>query len=370
MRRQDAIRRVVARFEERAFQETGDVEAASAFLCGLLGCLRALHWLHWTLHWKVRGTSSYGDHLLFERMYTGMVDEIDTLAEKIAGFHGSDMIGPHGHFDVAGVFLSQWTSSGSAYDQALLAERRLQDVVRQTYEDVKATGSMTLGLDDYLMALASAHETNIYLLQQRAGSTRQATDAYLSHDQRRQAWEQLKSKLTLLPVALPMARRGIEAWKSADGLIYVVNLVAGQAGVAQNKWEAESFARWMSQGRWIQEPQWDLRRPIKASVSPADMSAEAHFFDKPRAREVREFAQSGAVSNDYGVAAHASRAGDASVRAEVDKAPPTTAEILELPGGPEFSTLNRYVVETLVDTHKDVPQGHDEVAKHPRIVPR
>ena len=31
---------------------------------------------------------------------------------------------------------------------------------------------MTLGLDDFLMSLANAHETNAYLLQQRAGGVR------------------------------------------------------------------------------------------------------------------------------------------------------------------------------------------------------
>jgi DNA-binding ferritin-like protein len=82
---------------------------------------------------------------------------------------------------------------------------------------------------------------------------------------------------------------------------------------------------------------------------PAAPSAEGEFFDNPEKREVREFAESDALSNDPEVAAEASVEDqlDLSERDEVDKAedsPPTPTEIAEEPGGAEVSTLNRYVV--------------------------
>ena len=60
----------------------------------LLVALRSAHWSHWTSHWQVKGSSFYGDHELMERLYTGLVDEIDTLAEKIVSSFGSDSVNP------------------------------------------------------------------------------------------------------------------------------------------------------------------------------------------------------------------------------------------------------------------------------------
>jgi DNA-binding ferritin-like protein len=51
-------------------------------LLQLLAILRALQWSHQTAHWKVRGEPFYGDHLLFQKLYEAVGEEIDTLAEK------------------------------------------------------------------------------------------------------------------------------------------------------------------------------------------------------------------------------------------------------------------------------------------------
>ncbi len=254
-------------------------QEVKASLCSLFGCLRALHWFHWTNHWKVFGATFYGDHLLFERMYTSVIEDIDTFAEKLVGTYGSEIMGSYGHFDAAGVHLLQWDSStDNLYQKALYAETRLQDQIRQTYEDAKSAGMLSFGMDDFLMALADSHETNIYLLRQRTRI---------------------------------------------------------------------------------------------ASIAAPDMSAEAVFFDKPRAREVREFAESGAISNSKEIAVDSAKetgANQKKMLSQVGKAPLTTEEILNLPGSDQFSTLNRYVVETETPTDIGVPQGHDEVKKHPRLI--
>ena len=54
----------------------------------LLGALRGAHWSHWTSHWQVKGDNSYGDHQLISRIYEALIEEIDTLAEKIVGMYG------------------------------------------------------------------------------------------------------------------------------------------------------------------------------------------------------------------------------------------------------------------------------------------
>lgn len=107
-----------------------------------------------------------------------------------------------------------------------------------------------------------------------------------------------------------------------------------------------------------------------AEVPPAAPSAEHAFFDNPEKREVREFAETSAISNDPAIATKAAPALDQKPRAEAAKAkeaPPTPTEIVAEPGGDPFSTLNRYVVETK-EPVQGVPEGHAEIPKHPVII--
>lgn len=280
--------RVAARFLVGTPQVASPMSGVQVLLGDLLGMLRALHWLHWTNHWQAKGNPSYGDHILFERLYAGIVDEIDTLAEKLVGTFGSGAVDALRQVSMIQDWLASWMSKGDTeIARALAAENQFQGQVRAVYEEVKSAGGMTLGLDDFLMSVANAHETNVYLLRQRLGGVRMAADL------------------------------------DGDG------------------------------------------RP--------DISAEAHFFDRPRSREVREFAQSKAISNDSGVASGAMKADEMQesarkVQRQVSESPLTTKEILDLPGSDEFSTLNRYLVETAQPTDAGVPQGRDDIPKHPKIV--
>jgi hypothetical protein len=237
----------------------------------LLGCLRALQWLHITNHWQSAGEPFYGDHLMFERMYSGLTEEIDTLAEKIVGSEGASAVDPAPQISVAASWLARWSSvDGGAVARALRAELDLQAALLAVYSDLEASGRKTMGLDDFLMATASAHESNVYLLRQRSSRT--------------------------------------------------------------------------------------------AAAKPDADTAEGHFFDKPRAREVREFAESGSISNEPSVAATAAKPGGLA------ESPPTPTEIVrDEPASDEFSTLARYVVQTEQTSEAGVPRSHDEVPKHPKI---
>lgn len=337
----------------------------------LLGMFQALYFLHWTTHWQTKGDPYYGDHLLFERLYGALPEEIDTLAEKLVQLHGSEAVSPMQIHPLMSGWLSELSMPGDPdiVGRALGAEREFQRAILSTYEGLKASGELSLGLDDFLMSTANAHETHLYLLQQRMGGIlHRSASAYLSPDQRRKDWEQLKVKLALLPV---VSRPGaIEIWKSGDGLFYVVQLTGGLAGVAQSAYEAETFAKWMSNGRWIREPQWDLRRPIRASRGTTAPSAEAHFFDSPQRRETAEFATSRALTN-VPVVSTQLKYDNGKPRAErrrLDKTPSTPDEIVrDTPGSADFSTLSRYVVQTEDTSARGVPQSHDDVPKHPDI---
>jgi DNA-binding ferritin-like protein len=265
-----------------------------AILQEFFGLLHALYWSHWTAHWQAHGNPFYGDHLLFERLYKGVTEEIDTLAEKMVARFGASAVDAVDHFPITQAWVDRWKGQENPYKRALLAESDFQEAVRKVYDSIKEVGAMSLGLDDFLMASANDHETHMYLLQQR-----------------------LRSEDVLKTASAGMDR--------LDG-----------GGVA-------------------------------------DMSAEAHFFDKPRARETREFAQSKAVTNVPDVAEGAIKAEELAdsprtVRKQVRETPLDVTEIVaETPGSDEFSTLSRYVVETEQTDEPGVPQGHHEVDKHPNI---
>jgi hypothetical protein len=110
-----------------------------------------------------------------------------------------------------------------------------------------------------------------------------------------------------------------------------------------------------------------LRAQFGAGAAP---SAEHWFFDNPEKRETREFAETGALSNLPPTAAKAVKefaAPDRSVseaKQEAKVAPPPPLKIEKKPGGKQFSTLNRYLVQTeQPKAGKKVPQGREDIPK-------
>ena len=132
----------------------------------LLGLLRAQSWSYQQSHWTVRGDASYGNHLLFERLYNSVQKQIDELAEKIAGTFGIAALDSE---DLLGMFLywnERWDVVDCLHRRGLTSEQDLQNVIKDTYEDLKGSDQLSLGMDDWLMATANEHETNQYLLRQ------------------------------------------------------------------------------------------------------------------------------------------------------------------------------------------------------------
>lgn len=130
----------------------------------VLAVLRAQSWHLQSLHWKVKGSDFYELHLLFERLYGGLGDEIDTLAEKLVGYFGSEAVSMDDSMTRAHKWIKEW--KGEPVAAALAAEKHIQAVLRHAYETLSEANELSLGLDDYLMAIANAHETHLYLLGQ------------------------------------------------------------------------------------------------------------------------------------------------------------------------------------------------------------
>lgn len=255
-------------------------------LVHLLAYLRAMYLSYQTSHWQTKGPAYYGNHLLFQRLYESVQGEIDALAEKIVGYVGPAGVELSGQAELVATIARGFAAVPDHHRRGLAVEAGFQQHVKAAYDGIKASGMMTLGLDDWLMATASAHETNTYLLQQ---------------------------------------------------------VVSDGTRVAQ--------------------------------VTKKVPTAEAYFFDNPERREVREFAHSKATSNVPAIAVTSgkeeglrrSELVEEKVRATI--APPTPTDIREQPGAAEFSTLNRYLVETEQPTDPGVPTGHEDVPKHRRIDP-
>lgn len=141
----------------------------------VLCTLRTMYVHYQNAHWESKGASFYGDHLMFQRLYEGVAEEVDAVAEKILGLTGEPMFVSALHTLQHGYdTLQVWehfagedgTASRCLFSETYFLEQL--DYVRNVLED---TDNMTYGLDDMLGSLASKHEEHVYLLRQRITRT-------------------------------------------------------------------------------------------------------------------------------------------------------------------------------------------------------
>lgn len=131
----------------------------------LTSTLFACQWTHLHNHWLTKGQSYYGDHLMFMRIYEGISEEIDGLVEKwVASGEVPDMSVIIGH---ARAMTKSLEGIPDFATRSLAAEKTLQKVLSEAFDHLESKGQLSLGMNDFLAALANAHETAIYLLQQR-----------------------------------------------------------------------------------------------------------------------------------------------------------------------------------------------------------
>src|SRR3989344_2835526 len=159
---------------KRVSRFNGAVNAAKVMLSNLLAHLRALAWNHLTSHWQVGGDSSYGDHLLFEHMYSKTVTETDGLAEKLVGTFGQDAVDGPEQAKYMAFAMHGVAEIGCPFERALQMERVFQVMLAKSVSALEDIGQLSLGMDDMLRTMANDHETHLYLLQQRQGGVRMA----------------------------------------------------------------------------------------------------------------------------------------------------------------------------------------------------
>jgi|AACY02.3.fsa_nt_gi hypothetical protein len=139
----------------------------------LLVQLKFLAAVHQNHHWITKGEPFYGDHLLFERLYNKVTEEIDSVAEKAIGLGSTanvDLVVQHNQLCklVQGYGMTTTIPQPTELaKRSYLAEANFLKVTAHLVEHLKECGLLTRGLDNLIAGIEDCHEGHIYLLKQR-----------------------------------------------------------------------------------------------------------------------------------------------------------------------------------------------------------
>ena len=133
-----------------------------AAMLQLWASLRAAHHLYWTLHWQAKGTSFQGDHTLFSGLYQERVEEIDNLAELIAGHYGAQVLEPMKAWKAAEECIAK---AMAAPNPIAIAEMVLSYV--EAANDICMDGKYPAGTTNLIADIGTNHLKALYKLQQR-----------------------------------------------------------------------------------------------------------------------------------------------------------------------------------------------------------
>lgn len=132
-----------------------------------IASLKAMAIIHQHNHWTTKGDDFYGDHLLFERLYDSVLENLDTAAEKFVGIFGAECLDYGLQTELLNkVLLTYKKLVGSPAELSLGVEKDFIKFSQDAYKCFEDEGKMTLGLDDMIMAIAGKREEAVYLLQQ------------------------------------------------------------------------------------------------------------------------------------------------------------------------------------------------------------
>ena len=141
--------------------------AEYAELAVLLGFLRALGIMHQSHHWQTKGDPFFGDHLLYERLYSEVVEEIDALGERAVGVGGPALTNYFIQLEHIKTYLKACTKGAALYEESLRAEISFLIAGELVMERLDNQGILTRGIEQAIGNIMDVHESHIYLLQQR-----------------------------------------------------------------------------------------------------------------------------------------------------------------------------------------------------------
>jgi DNA-binding ferritin-like protein len=139
---------------------------AKQLFCLYIAFLRSLYLIHQNHHWTCKGSGSYSNHLLFERIYASAQEDADSAAEEFVGLFGNEELTLSNQTTCMKSILEKFASDNDFIKTSLLAEQgflKLSKELRQKMNDEELT---TEGFDDVTSAIASSREKAVYLLKQ------------------------------------------------------------------------------------------------------------------------------------------------------------------------------------------------------------
>lgn len=147
----------------------------------LVGVLRAASIVHQSHHWQIQGNSYYGDHLLFDRLYSDSLGFIDSVAERAVGSGDRNLVCPKTQSVLIQDLIAYWCQATGELDPhvmvavSLTIERSVLELIKTAKARLSAQDKLSDGTDNLLQGVADKHEEFVYLLQQRV---REASTRY------------------------------------------------------------------------------------------------------------------------------------------------------------------------------------------------
>ena len=133
-----------------------------------LGCTEALQMIHHTHHWQTSGENYYGDHLLYQRLYTDILLEIDLVGEKLIGVSQNPALTNYfARMKMIQKFLEMVTSKDDYIIVSTKAEKTYLKVGEHMMDNLEKAGLLSRGLEQMLGNILDKHEEHLYLLNQR-----------------------------------------------------------------------------------------------------------------------------------------------------------------------------------------------------------
>lgn len=135
--------------------------------------LRHLYLVHQTHHWISKGEPFYGDHLLFQRLYEGVIEDIDSIAEKSIGLGDSSCVSLPQQVSQLNKLMQNYGPTATMPQpsdlarRSYVAEMNFLKVTSHLVEHIRECGLLTRGLDNLIAGIEDKHESNCYLLKQR-----------------------------------------------------------------------------------------------------------------------------------------------------------------------------------------------------------
>jgi DNA-binding ferritin-like protein len=138
--------------------------------------LRGLQMLYQTSHWQTSGPTYYGDHLLFERLYNALGEDIDALGEKSVGMGTERLVDYRHSLQNMQMFLDAADDMMTAANEnpaqkhiarAMRAETAFLRAGESLMNMLEQKGMLTRGIENLLGGILDKHEGLLYLIKQR-----------------------------------------------------------------------------------------------------------------------------------------------------------------------------------------------------------